>query len=117
LIVPYTLDANDMIVALNGFTEGEQFFRYLKDLRSALREARRAKMMSIGLHVPPCRSPRRARAVARFLDYVRQAATHGSPGASTSPATGSNTTLSGKHPHDHRRPRARGRSDRRVRSL
>jgi hypothetical protein len=30
--VPYSLDANDMkIVALNGFTEGEQFFRYLRD--------------------------------------------------------------------------------------
>lgn len=38
LIVPYTLDVNDMkIVALNGFTEGEQFFRHMRDTFDQLR--------------------------------------------------------------------------------
>lgn len=50
LIVPYTLDVNDMkFAALNGFTEGEQFFRYLRDTFDMLyREG--GRMMSIGLH-------------------------------------------------------------------
>ncbi|MBM9401788.1 allantoinase PuuE [Gluconacetobacter azotocaptans] len=73
LIVPYTLDANDMrFVALNGFTEGEQFFRYLRDTFDALYEegAASPKMMSIGLHCRVAGRPGRARAVARFLDHV-----------------------------------------------
>ena len=50
LIVPYSLDANDMkIVALNGFTEGEQFFRHLRDTFDYLREEG-GRMMSVGLH-------------------------------------------------------------------
>jgi peptidoglycan/xylan/chitin deacetylase (PgdA/CDA1 family) len=50
LIVPYSLDANDMkMVALNGFTEGEQFFRYLRDTFDQLAEEG-GRMMSIGLH-------------------------------------------------------------------
>ncbi|NHO31093.1 allantoinase PuuE [Acetobacter fallax] len=73
LIVPYTLDANDMkIVALNGFTEGEQFYRYLRDTFDQLWEegASRPGMMSVGLHCRIAGRPGRARAVARFLDHV-----------------------------------------------
>lgn len=70
LIVPYTLDANDMkIVALNGFTEGEQFFRYLRDSFEQLREEG-GRMMSVGLHGRIAGRPGRARALARFLDHV-----------------------------------------------
>ncbi|KPF88468.1 allantoinase PuuE [Novosphingobium sp. AAP93] len=70
LIMPYSLDANDMkIVALNGFTEGEQFFRYLHDTFEQLREEG-GRMMSIGLHGRIAGRPGRARAVARFVDHV-----------------------------------------------
>jgi putative urate catabolism protein len=59
LIVPYTLDVNDMkFVAYNGFSEGEQ-----------LREEG-GRMMSIGLHGRIAGRPARVRAVARFLDHV-----------------------------------------------
>ncbi len=70
LIVPYSLDANDMkIVSLNGFTEGEQFFRYLCDTFEQLREEG-GRMMSVGLHGRIAGRPARAPAVARFLDHV-----------------------------------------------
>lgn len=70
LIVPYSLDANDMkMVALNGFTEGEQFFRYLRDTYDQLAEEG-GRMMSIGLHGRIAGRPGRARAVARFVDHV-----------------------------------------------
>jgi putative urate catabolism protein len=70
LIVPYSLDANDMkFVALNGFTEGEQFFRYLRDTFDQLREEG-GRMMSVGLHGRIAGRPGRARAVARFVDHV-----------------------------------------------
>jgi putative urate catabolism protein len=71
LIVPYTLDANDMkMVAYNGFTEGEQFYRYLRDTFDMLREEG-GRMMSIGLHGRIAGRPARALAVARFLDHVQ----------------------------------------------
>ena len=73
LIVPYTLDVNDMkIVALNGFTEGEQFYRYLRDTFDQLWEEgeTQRRMMSVGLHCRIAGRPGRARAVARFLDHV-----------------------------------------------
>ena len=70
LIVPYGLDANDMkFVALNGFTEGEQFFRYLRDTFDQLREEG-GRMMSVGLHGRVVGRPGRARALTRFLDHV-----------------------------------------------
>lgn len=70
LIVPYSLDANDMkMVALNGFTEGEQFFRYLRDTFEMLR-AEGGRMMSVGLHGRIAGRPARALAVARFVDHV-----------------------------------------------
>jgi putative urate catabolism protein len=71
LIVPYTLDVNDMkMVALNGFTEGEQFFRYLHDTFEMLR-GEGGRMMSVGLHGRVAGRPGRAAAVARFLDHVQ----------------------------------------------
>jgi len=70
LIVPYTLDANDMkFVALNGFTHGDQFFAYLRDTFDQLREDG-GRMMSIGLHGRIAGRPARARAVAQFVDHV-----------------------------------------------
>ncbi|MGK2912060.1 MAG: allantoinase PuuE [Sphingobium sp.] len=70
LIVPYTLDANDMkFVAYNGFAEGESFFRYLRDTFDQLREEG-GRMMSVGLHCRIAGRPARARALARFLDHV-----------------------------------------------
>ncbi|RYY27399.1 MAG: allantoinase PuuE [Sphingomonadales bacterium] len=70
LIVPYSLDANDMkMVALNGFTEGVQFFRYLVDTFEQLREEG-GRMMSVGLHGRIAGRPGRAIAVAQFLDHV-----------------------------------------------
>src|SRR5918998_1195750 len=73
LIVPYTLDANDMRFATaQGFNSGDQFFAYLKDSFDLLyAEGERApKMMSVGLHCRLVGRPGRAAALARFLDYV-----------------------------------------------
>lgn len=73
LVVPYTLDANDMRFATaQGFNSGDQFFAYLKDTFDTLwREGERApKMMSVGLHCRLVGRPGRAAALARFLDYV-----------------------------------------------
>ena len=74
LIVPYTLDANDMRFATpQGFNAGDQFFAYLKDSFDTLyAEGETApKMMSIGLHCRLVGRPGRAAALARFLDYVQ----------------------------------------------
>lgn len=73
LIVPYTLDANDMRFATSqGFNSGEQFFAYLRDAFDVLyAEGETApKMMSVGLHCRLAGRPGRAAALARFLDYV-----------------------------------------------
>ncbi len=75
LIVPYTLDTNDMrFVAPQGFNSGEQFFSYLKDAFDVLyaEGAQRPKMLSIGLHCRIAGRPARTAALARFLDYVKQ---------------------------------------------
>jgi OHCU decarboxylase len=75
LIVPYTLDANDMRFATpQGFNSGDQFFAYLKDSFDILyaEGARAPKMMSIGLHCRLVGRPGRAAALARFLDYVQR---------------------------------------------
>jgi putative urate catabolism protein len=75
LVVPYTLDANDMRFATaQGFNSGEQFFAYLRDTFDVLYAEGRAgqpKMMSVGLHCRLAGRPGRAAALARFLDYVR----------------------------------------------
>ncbi|MCC8537364.1 allantoinase PuuE [Xanthomonas axonopodis pv. poinsettiicola] len=70
LIVPYTLDANDMkFVAYNGFADGEPFFRYLRDGFEQLR-SEGGRMLSIGLHGRIAGKPARAAALARFVDHV-----------------------------------------------
>ncbi len=75
LIVPYTLDSNDMRFATpQGFNSGDQFFSYLKDSFDVLYAEGAAgspKMLSIGLHCRIVGRPGRAAALARFLDYVQ----------------------------------------------
>lgn len=73
LMVPYTLDANDMrFASAQGFNSGEQFFCYLKDTFDCLyaEGATRPRMMSVGLHCRLAGRPGRAMALERFLDYV-----------------------------------------------
>lgn len=73
LIVPYTLDANDMRFASpQGFNSGDQFYAYLKDSFDTLYEegAKSPKMMSIGLHCRLVGRPGRFASLKRFLDYV-----------------------------------------------
>jgi putative urate catabolism protein len=79
LVVPYTLDTNDMrFAAMQGFNSGTQFFDYLKDAFDVLyaegdpNGLNRPKMLSIGLHCRIAGRPARAAALARFLDYVLQ---------------------------------------------
>ena len=70
LMVPYTLDANDMRFATpQGFNSGEQFYHYLKDTFDTL-YAEGGRMMSVGLHCRLAGRPGRAAAVARFLEHV-----------------------------------------------
>jgi putative urate catabolism protein len=74
LVIPYTLDNNDMKFAINnGFNHGEEFFQYLRDAFAFLYQegAARPKMMSVGLHCRLVGRPGRAAALARFLDYAR----------------------------------------------
>lgn len=78
LVVPYTLDSNDMrFAAMQGFNSGTQFFDYLKDSFDTLyaegdpEGLDRPKMLSIGLHCRIVGRPGRAAALARFLDYVQ----------------------------------------------
>ena len=73
LIIPYTLDANDMrFINPQGFENGDAFFAYLRDSFDVLyREGENApKMMSIGLHCRLAGRPGRAAGLIRFLDYV-----------------------------------------------
>ena len=73
LMVPYTLDANDMRFATpQGFNSGQQFLEYLRASFDQLytEGASAPKMMSVGLHCRLAGRPGRARAVAQFLDYV-----------------------------------------------
>jgi allantoinase len=75
LVVPYTLDANDMRFATaQGFNSGEQFFAYLRDSFDVLyaEGSERPKMMSVGLHCRLAGRPGRFAAVARFLDHVQR---------------------------------------------
>ncbi len=78
LVVPYTLDTNDMrFAALQGFNSGTQFFDYLKDAFDVLYQEgdpnglNQPKMLSVGLHCRLVGRPGRAAALARFLDYVQ----------------------------------------------
>jgi putative urate catabolism protein len=75
LIIPYTLDANDMrFINTQGFGGGEEFFQYLKDSFDVLYAEGETspKMMSIGLHCRLVGRPGRFGALARFLDYISE---------------------------------------------
>lgn len=79
LVVPYTLDTNDMrFAAVQGFNSGTQFYDYLRDAFDVLhREGDPAgldapKMLSIGLHARLIGRPARLAALERFIDYVQQ---------------------------------------------
>ncbi|MFT5343446.1 MAG: OHCU decarboxylase [Paracoccaceae bacterium] len=75
LIVPYTLDCNDMRFATpQGFNSGDQFYTYLKDSFDALYaegDEGQAKMLSIGLHCRLIGRPGRVMALKRFLEYAQ----------------------------------------------
>ena len=73
LIIPYTLDNNDMRFATKqGFNSGDQFYTYLKDSFDTLYEEGKTypKMMSIGLHCRLIGRPGRIQSLKKFLDYV-----------------------------------------------
>jgi len=75
LVIPYTLDTNDMRFAqVQGFNNGEQFFQYLKDSFDTLYEegAEAPKMLSIGMHCRLLGRPGRIAGLKRFLEYVQQ---------------------------------------------
>lgn len=78
LIIPYTLDANDMRFATpQGFNTSEHFFQYLKDSFDCLyaegdpQGLDRPKMLSVGMHCRLLGRPGRIRALQRFLDYIQ----------------------------------------------
>jgi OHCU decarboxylase len=75
LIIPYTLDANDMRFATpQGFNSGDQFFAYLRDSFDTLYaegKAGRPRMLNVGLHCRLVGRPGRAAALKRFVDYVK----------------------------------------------
>ena len=79
LIVPYTLDTNDMrFASAQGFNTGDHFYAYLKDAFDVLyaegdpNGQDRPKMLSIGMHCRVLGRPGRFRALQRFLDHVQQ---------------------------------------------
>jgi len=74
LVIPYTLDVNDMRFASpQGFNSGEQFFNYLKDSFDALylEGETHPKMMSVGMHARILGRPGRIMAMRKFLEYVK----------------------------------------------
>ena len=75
LIIPYTLDCNDMRFATpQGFNSGDQFYTYLRDTFDALYAEGTdgaAKMMSVGLHCRLVGRPGRIQALKRFIDYIK----------------------------------------------
>ena len=75
LIIPYTLDNNDMRFATNqGFNTGDHFYSYLKDSFDTLYEEGRTnpKMMSVGLHCRLIGKPGRIQSLKKFLDYIQK---------------------------------------------
>jgi putative urate catabolism protein len=75
LVVPYTLDNNDMkFGGYQGFNSGDQFFAYLRDAFDTLyaEGAHTPRMMSVGLHLRLVGRPGRFAALQRFLDHVQQ---------------------------------------------
>ncbi len=75
LVIPYTLDTNDMrFAAAQGFNSGDQFFAYLRDAFDVLYAEGAAgspKMLNIGLHCRLVGRPGRAAALQRFIDYIQ----------------------------------------------
>jgi allantoinase len=74
LVVPYTLDNNDMkFGGYQGFNSGDQFFAYLRDAFDVLyaEGAETPRMMSVGLHLRLVGRPGRFAALQRFLDHVQ----------------------------------------------
>lgn len=74
LVVPYTLDTNDMrFTSLQGFNSGEQFFQYIRDAFDVLYEegSESPKMLSIGLHCRLIGRPGRFKALQRILDHIQ----------------------------------------------
>ena len=75
LVLPYSLEVNDMRFTVpGGFTEGSQFFNYMRDTFDFFYEegAAQPKMMSVGLHPRVVGRPGRCRALQRFLEHVRR---------------------------------------------
>ncbi len=75
LVVPYTLDSNDMRFALpQGFSQGDDFFTYLRDSFDVLyaEGEERPSMLSVGMHCRLLGRPGRMRALQRFLDHIGQ---------------------------------------------
>ncbi|BAL25626.1 urate catabolism protein [Azoarcus sp. KH32C] len=75
LIVPYTLDTNDMRFALpQGFSHGDEFFEYLRDAFDVMYAEgdERPAMMSVGMHCRLLGRPGRFRALQRFLDHIEK---------------------------------------------
>jgi allantoinase len=72
LIVPYTLEANDMRFSGTGLNTGEQFFSYLRDAFDVLyaEGAERPKMLSVGLHCRIAGRPGKLAGLERFLRYA-----------------------------------------------
>ena len=73
LIVPYTLDANDMRFATpQGFNSADQFYNYLKDTFDILYDegTENPKMMSIGMHARLLGRPGRFKAIKKFVEYI-----------------------------------------------
>ena len=75
LVVPYTLDTNDMRFALpQGFSHGDEFFEYLRDAFDVMyaEGEERPAMMSVGMHCRLLGRPGRFRALQRFLDHIEK---------------------------------------------
>jgi allantoinase len=75
LIVPYTLDTNDMRFSLpQGFSHGDEFFEYLRDAFDVMYAEgdERPAMLSVGMHCRLLGRPGRFKALQQFLDYIEQ---------------------------------------------
>jgi allantoinase len=75
LVVPYTLDCNDMRFALpQGYSHGDEFFQYLKDAFDVhyAEGEERPSMMSIGMHCRLLGRPGRMKSLQKFLDHVQR---------------------------------------------
>jgi len=73
LVIPYTMDNNDMRFVFGGFSYSDQFYNYLKDSFDALylEGSKTPKMMSVGMHCRILGKPGRIMAMRRFLEYVK----------------------------------------------